>query len=491
MSPIGQQKSELLAAAPRRDLAAALAMATAAGAAMLAMRGFVVDDAWIPVRYARHLAEGLGYVWNVGEPPSDGVTPLPYAALLSGLAHHASPEVVLMRARLLGAAAWLAASGALGVAFARARAALVVRLVAGAIVALSLPIAAHAVSGLETGLVMALATAASVSLALGGDAPRARALTVLLASLPAAFRPEMAAWTFAIAVGASLVGRRTTDPRVLLGSAALGALALVPWASTFAIRAAIFGAPTPLSLLAKPSDLTHGLTYVAAAGLAALTPVLACAPLAASRAGGPGAVLLATGAAHLLAVAAAGGDWMPYARLVAPIAPSLALGAVLVDPCAGGIARGARAAAGLGLGVWLFVTAAPAGRRVLAERTALAEVSRPWLAHAGAIATVDIGWPSSVSEGPIVDLAGLTDPVIARLAGGHTSKRIDPALLLDRAPDTLLFFAKGTRLEEARYAHVVEARLAASDIVRAHFAPRAFLPLGDGVGYVVWKREVR
>lgn len=466
-------------------------MAAAAAGAMLAMRGFIVDDAWIPVRYARHLADGLGYVWNEGSPRSDGVTPLPYAVLLSGMARRASAEDVLQRARLLGAGAWLLASGGLGAALARAAASVPLRLIAGAIVALSLPVAAHAVSGLETGIVMALVTAAAACLASAPDAPRMRGLALLFASLVPAFRPEMAAWAFVLASGASLLDRPARDPRALLRAVAFGSLSLLPWVATFVLRAVVFGSPMPLSLLAKPSDLAHGLSYVAAAGLAALGPVFAFAPLAAARAGGPGAALLASGAAHLVAIALAGGDWMPYARLVAPIVPSLALGAVLVDARASALGRALRATGALGLGAWLFVTAAPAGRRVVDERRVLAESARPLLASSRRVATVDIGWPSSVSEAAIVDLAGLTDPVVARLPGGHTSKRVDPALLLDRDPDALLFFARGTSPADAVYLHIVEARLAASDVIRSHYAPQAFVALGGGTGYVVWKRTDR
>src|SRR5690606_8691438 len=35
-----------------------------------------VDDAWISARYAWHLAEGHGLVYNAGEPPVEGYTNL-------------------------------------------------------------------------------------------------------------------------------------------------------------------------------------------------------------------------------------------------------------------------------------------------------------------------------------------------------------------------------------------------------------------------------
>ena len=115
---------------------------------------------------------------------------------------------------------------------------------------------------------------------------------------------------------------------------------------------------------------------------------------------------------------------------------------------------------------------------------------------AGAIAAMAarIGWPSAVSEATIVDLAGVTDPDVATLPGGHTSKRIDPAFLVGKAPDVALFYtdlvpdtlAAVTYMDFPR---VVEARLARSDLFNAHYAPASFLPLGQkGAGYVVYRR---
>ncbi len=43
----------------------------------------LVDDAFIFFRYAKHWAEGYGLVWNVGEPPVEGVSSLLYTALLA------------------------------------------------------------------------------------------------------------------------------------------------------------------------------------------------------------------------------------------------------------------------------------------------------------------------------------------------------------------------------------------------------------------------
>src|SRR5580704_15746224 len=85
------------------------------------MWGFTVDDALIPVRYARHLAAGDGYRFNVGGPSTDGVTPLPWAFVLAPFAR-AAPLVVLTRAKVLGLAVWLAAAASWGQAVGRCKA---------------------------------------------------------------------------------------------------------------------------------------------------------------------------------------------------------------------------------------------------------------------------------------------------------------------------------------------------------------------------------
>ena len=114
----------------------------------------------------------------------------------------------------------------------------------------------------------------------------------------------------------------------------------------------------------------------------------------------------------------------------------------------------------------------------------------PALAGARRIAALDVGWPSAASDAAIVDLAGLTDPEIAVLPGGHTSKRVDPSMLLARDPDVILLYFRMENGERV-YWRGVEARLAASDLIARHYEARAFLPSygEDDAGYaVLWKR---
>jgi hypothetical protein len=75
----------------REGLTAALGLAVALGCAVLRVRGVVAfgpsdfDDAYMFLRYARHLLAGQGLVWNPGGPPVFGVTSPAYLLLVTGL----------------------------------------------------------------------------------------------------------------------------------------------------------------------------------------------------------------------------------------------------------------------------------------------------------------------------------------------------------------------------------------------------------------------
>src|SRR3954454_12273895 len=80
----------------------------------LAMWGFTVDDALIPLRYAHHLAAGAGYRFNPNGASTDGVTPLVWAPLLVPLCRDGDLIVALERVKVLGIVAWTAAAAVLG-----------------------------------------------------------------------------------------------------------------------------------------------------------------------------------------------------------------------------------------------------------------------------------------------------------------------------------------------------------------------------------------
>jgi hypothetical protein len=482
MAEIGQEPPRLVARASS-PATFAIASLFVAAAAALWMWPFTIDDALVSVRYARHLADGIGYRFNVGGPSTDGVTPLPWAFLLSPFAR-GTALAVLAHAKTLGFLVWLATSAAWGAAVGRAESSRAAKLSALVGLGVCVPLAAHAVSGMETALATSLATVAAIL----HRRPRAAALA---AGLAAALRPEMAPWALLLAAQYSLSPPSPSKERVAMSCGA----AVVPFVACAVARLAWFGTPAPLAVVAKPSDLWHGLVYVLAAALASVGPLMAFAPLAAARAKGPGRAIVVAATAHLVAVAVAGGDWMPYARLLAPVVPSLLYAAVLLAPVSMPGLVLARSSLSILLGSRVMIFAAPAGRHSGPDREELAVRVAPIIAGLPRIASVDIGWVSAATEADIIDLGGVTDPEIAALGGGQTSKRVDGSLLLAKDPDALILYAsaEGLPLErwrEAFFPRVIDARLARDDLVDAHFAAAVFTPLGaTGYGYYVLLRR--
>ena len=447
------------------------------------MWGFTVDDALISLRYAAHLASGIGYRFNAHGPSTDGVTPLPWAFLLVPLAS-ADLLAMLGRAKALGLALSVLAFAGTGLAVGQSRAPLWGRLATLGVLALSVPAAAYAVSGMETPVATLLATVA----ALRFERPRTCAL---LAGLAAAMRPEMLPWALALAAG-SCAAARLSMPR----AGATVMLAAAPFVACALIRACVWGHPAPLAVWAKPSDVAHGLAYAGAGCVVTLVPIVSLAPLALRRSA-KGAAMATAGLVHVAAIAVAGGDWMPYARLFVPILPSLAIAAVLAAEQAAAWATAARCAVALVVGAVLIVRGGTRGRDVGADRAALVREARPLLGPLARVASLDVGWVGAATSADLLDLAGVTDPVIATLPGGHTSKRVPPTLILAHHPDALLLYAPyglpGGALDayrDAPYARAIEARLAADDAIADHFVPSAFLRLGaSGAGYVVLLRR--
>ena len=490
MPRIGHRDWPLLAEVPWAAFGALVALVPASW-----MWGFTVDDALIPVRYARHLAAGLGWRFNAHGASTDGVTPLPWPLLLAPMAR-AAALTVLWRAKAVGLFAWTCAAAALGAAIGRQRGASTwSRCAALCTLGVSVPVAAYAVSGMETALACALATVATLLV-------RRPLAASIAAGLAASFRPEMAVWALVLSMGAVLATEarptapspweRWRAPGVLGRAMAIGAVSIAPFSVCAIVRVIVWGRPAPLALLAKPSDVAHGLAYGGAACVVALTPLLVMAPMAIARSR-VATVIVAAGLAHVAAIVAVGGDWMPYARLMAPVAPTLVYAAVMLGEKAHPIATGVRSAAALAFGVVLIARGGTRGREVGADRAALVSRAGPVLADVRRIAGLDVGWMGAATEAEIVDLAGVTDLQVAALPGGHTSKRVDAMFLLARAPDALLLFLpfglpEGdlARYPEAPGMRVVEARLARDEVIARHFAPTAWLPLGDkGAGYVV------
>ena len=419
-----------------------------AATTLLLLRGFTVDDALISARYATHVAQGAGYRFNVQGPVTDGVTPLPWAILLAPFAG-SGPWQTMLFAKWLGAAAWLAAAWVLG---------LRLRSLCGerpSLAHLSLlvgfaspSVAAWAVSGMETGVVIALVTVA-VCLP-----PRRAWLASLTAGVAVAFRPELLPFACVLSLARAFEQNATQPrpmgrvrPRLVLAHLALG---LIPFALASVTRWACFGSIAPLAVRAKPSDLEHGLVYALAAMLLAGPPLAVIAPSAWRKLPAWPRWLLVAFFVHVAAVIAVGGDWMPLSRLMTPVLPSLAIPFAYLAVSAARWSSALRAAACLAGQVIVATHVGPAAAHVLSDRERLVALASARLAPHHVVATLDIGWVGASFSGRVVDLAGVTDPELAALPGGHTSKRVSEALLRARGvTHVIVLLPDGTNAQDA------------------------------------------
>ncbi|UQA56479.1 hypothetical protein [Polyangium aurulentum] len=466
--------------AARTALFAALGAALALAPALF-LFDFTVDDALIPARYAAHIARGEGYRFNAQGPVTDGVTPLGLPYLFAPFAAGGT-LAALAAAKRLGLGVWLAAAAALAVAVDRSSEK-PARFAALLLLPASAPLAAWSVAGLETPYATALVALAVTLLALGRPLAGAGAV-----GLAAAMRPELL--PFALVVGSlPSPGAPRGSVRARIGRAAV---ALAPFLIVVVLRLVVFGRPAPLSVLAKPSDTLLGAKY-ALACLLLTGPLALVAPLALRRADAFTRGLALAVAVHFVAVALAGGDWMPLSRLVVPVLPAVILGVARLAEVASLRATALRVALALAGELWTSIKVGPTAARVGPDRIRLVRELGPALEGARVVAALDVGWVGASTDATLVDLAGLTDPAIAILPGGHTTKRIPRDLLDARGVDTLvLLLAPGERLPEpwteGAFARGVEQRIAWLPGMDAAFSPVATSAV-PGLPYVVLRRR--
>ena len=173
--------------------------------------------------------------------------------------------------------------------------------------ALSVPLAAHAVSGMEAALATTLATSA----ALLGARPRVAAL---LAGLAAAIRPEMAPWACALAVGLTIAAEHGGTRRGGGGVARwieAAAIAIGPFTLCALVRTWAWEAGA--SRLAREAERHRARARLC--GSCRRRHLGASAPAGADRSGAAAAgardrTRWSRPARRDLVV---GGDWMPYA----------------------------------------------------------------------------------------------------------------------------------------------------------------------------------
>lgn len=339
----------------------------------------VVDDAFISARYADHLAEGWGLVYNAGEPPVEGYTNLLWTVLLAlgrlaGLPMHP----------LLTWLGWVFAALALGAAVLLTRTlvgrdSLVTALPAG-LLASSPYLWISSTNGLESSMMLALVLGALwAHLALKGSA---RWGAGLLAGAVILCRPEGAV-VAGLIVFDDLARHRSRPAAALPVSgtavAVLGAL--------LAFRMAVYGHPLPNTFYAKSGfPITETFQVNRAylgprsgsliAGAVALGLGCVLPPWSRARA------LVAVAGVALAVIPLSVDLWMPGLRL---FLPPLGIATVLVATSVAALPR-----------KWLRATAATA----LLVATAL---------HARAVAPRELSYDRhhSVVQGNDASLAGL------------------------------------------------------------------------------------
>ncbi|HET9959327.1 MAG TPA: hypothetical protein VFQ61_32780, partial [Polyangiaceae bacterium] len=195
---------------------------------------------------------------------------------------------------------------------------------------------------------------------------------------------------------------------------------------------------------------------------------------------------------HLLVLILVGGDWMPFYRLATPVLPGLAYVAAELARNSPPWILALRGAAQAVVAGMLFTALGPSARNVFEQRLALIEAIEPELVGARRIAALDIGWLSAATSASVFDAAGVTDPSVARLPGGHTTKRLPEGWLEQHRIDSLVLLADApdpASFPELRYARVVEARIARMAGIEG-FKPVRVLPLlGTKQSYIVARRQ--
>ncbi len=420
------------------------------------------DDAFITYRYAHNVANGEGFVFNLGE-RIEGYSNFTWV-LLGAVAEGAGWDIE----RTTKVAGLAAGIGAVLLSWALARKAWPQcgssALLAPYFLAMSPVLVQHAVAGLETSVFAAL-LAAALLLAASSHPPRAGSSAGLVAVLLllALTRPEGAL------LAGGLLGMRwwlvaRHEPGTGRWLAAVSVAFTLLFAVYVAWRWSYYDAAFPNTFYAKARGGLHGvfdgvqytLDFTRDSGgpffvALSLAPVL-LGPVTPTLWMGLGVV-----AAYLVFIILAGGDWMYHYRFFAHVLPVLAaliavgLARVLDLVRAGtlralalyGTAALVLAATFMGIGN----TELRVARAVLPALESHNYLSQNyqelglWFAEttaAGAIIAIsDVGAVGYFSERRILDMFGLIDPRIARLQG-RMHYKADPRYVLSRQPDYIV-----------------------------------------------------
>jgi len=299
------------------------------------LRGFLVDDAFISWRYARHLAEGLGPVFNPGQRVEGFSNPL-YTMLMGAVAwlvgiFGGGRDSVI--AHLPGLGRGVGVAAALGTLIAMARWPLVTRspgtLLAVLLTATSTSLALWSVGGLETTLYGFFLAAAFGATLARPRTTKSRVGAGLLLAAVALSRPE------GIVPAAALFLVRWLDPDTRddrRGHLEVGLAFILPVVAWMVFRLSWFGDWLPNTYYAKRLGLAEawrkGSWYLVSfvhhnGGRWLYAPaVLALFDRPRRRLAWTAAFVLLAYIPYILYV---GGDWMDQHRFLAPVVPFIYL----------------------------------------------------------------------------------------------------------------------------------------------------------------------
>lgn len=452
----------VLGACRLRDRSYAVIAAVAGAAALMFVNAiFYVrhysDDAYISLRYARNLADGLGPVWNPGE-RVEGYTNFLWMAILAGI-HKLGMDLVaasLVLAYLSMLATlllcwkiwelWAGEAPALG-----RPAILAVSLLA---IGLNDAVVFWGFSGLETPFAAMLLILA-VYLWMRESRGQAIPWSALALSAAAMTRPEM---VLVAGVGGAFTAWEAYDRRDAVAIRRL-VLWVVFFAGTygsyFLWRYTYYGYLFPNTFYAKVGSnadgLSRGIDYLRNFGVSYLFLPLIVGAAALSFEGTKlrrdSLHILAVVAVWAAAVAVEGGDAFPHGRFLAPLVPLLylagvsGLAALLTRAVPDPRQLATLALLGLALGGLALARASvdnglDTDRRAMEERRLLGLWLHDNVPSDYTIGVYAAGAVSYYSQLPTLDMLGLTDKVIAhsdvpdfgRGLAGHEKYNIDYAL---------------------------------------------------------------
>ncbi|TCP42278.1 hypothetical protein [Rhodovulum marinum] len=488
----GQVGIEALVVAPGWAILAAL---------LLRNRDFLHDDAFISLRYARHLAEYGVLEWNLGE-RVEGYTNFLHVLLTAGLIRLDIPPIWAAQGLNIAALAGLIVLQARALRMAlpgpehamlRSLTVLVTAAVPG--------LAVWALGGLEAPFLAALLLGgvSSVLAAERGDGRWGPALAAALwLSAAVLTRMDAAVFIVGLAFGVALFG--SGRPLVRFGRATL--VAALPAAVALAHmgwRFSYYGEALPLTFHAKigtalglrlaylPEFLAQSLPWLAGPVLSATLAVLVAATGRAPRL--VGLIALPVGF-QLGYIGYSGGDHMIAGRVLVPlVAPLLLLGAVAFSGLGKSLAiGGAGAVAAVSAAAIVLVPPLRMDPAAFVGQIVGRHIAATWPGDSLVALHTAGSTPFHADTMTFIDGLGLNDPVIARRESfplvapmqrlpGHSKG--DGAYVLSRAPDfVILGPAEGTTLDRPWF--LGDAELAAMPaFARCYVITREEIPYSD------------